>query len=191
MTSFTAQVMARRKAAALGSGAQCGGADGFSLAEEMAGEVDNEWIKLKVLGNASLKEDHPARAAELYERAWSVTMAPYPQLSALRELADEHPGSSLARALALEGAVLRRLTALLVRTRAAQQDFATAVGGVKVTLSWPNLPAAICRSNRAAALLALPRDDSGDDDRAADALADALDACRGVCVCGGVAAERR
>ena len=63
----------------------CSGQDGYSLAEAMAGEVEERWLEFKGAGNAALADD-PARAADLYMDAWYITMQPYPQLDALQEV---------------------------------------------------------------------------------------------------------
>ena len=57
-----------------------------------------------------------------------------------------------------------------MRTNGVLQDVEQSQGGVDTTVSWPNLPAAICLSNRAAALLKLGNPEQ--------ALASAQKACK-------------
>ena len=148
------------------------GRDGFCLCERLVERgrlFEARWADLKDLGNDALRrgdagdEKCYGLALKHYGDALQVATSPWPQWRALKAAAAAD--SSIRRALEIEPVARNILSWLPV---APQARVPHVVGSVKMKLSTPNLPAAICLGNRSYALVKLGRlaASKGDDDKA-------------------------
>ena len=153
----------------------------FSWAEENLKHVETRWEDFKEKGNNALLADPPGidEAIRMYEAAFLITQQPFPQMRTLENIGQKRPDSALSRFIKASGTngeplMLLFLMPYLMKPLIAS-DKEEIAPGIFLNRTFPNRPAAICKSNIAAARLKRYRL-KGDPTDLEEALADAEEA---------------
>lgn len=120
------------------------GKDGWCLCERLVDveEVfEPRWAELKDVGNERFRAEEYDEAIASYTRGLDLARSPFPQTTALYQASQRHdPSRAFPRTVAISGVFEKIVSYLPVAPRA---DVQYAIGDVTMTLTAPNLPAAV------------------------------------------------